>query len=173
MEDDFKNISNKVNSVLPDDWIGGFELGWSWTEDFERRIYSLYLQGMNSNLLKLLYDAGYDTGKRLGEGILSYFELEPRSLKERAYYFDVFLSKIQIVTIKYSKEEGYRVLTFIGGTQFSRNFKELTGESICHHTAGLIAGCTKALFNRDVIVVESRCLAKGDTDCEFRVWVTD
>ena len=168
----FEKINESVDNVLTDDWIEGFELGWSWVVDFEKNIYDLYSYEKNSNLLKLLYDAGFTSGKSLGEGILNYFELQSKSLKERAYYFDAFVSKIQFATIKFLKREDHQSLTFVGGTVASQEFRELD-EVICHHTGGLIAGCTKALFDRDVVVVESRCRAKGDSDCEFLVWPDD
>lgn len=170
MEEKINNISRKVDSVLTDDWIEGFELGWSWVVDFETEMYRLFPYEKESDILRALYDAGYNSGIKLGKGILNYFELESKSLKERARYFDAFLSRIQIATIKFSKREKHRALTFVGGTPFARAFLGVTEYAICYHTAGIIAGCTKALFDRDVVVVESRCLARGDNDCEFRVW---
>ena len=170
MDVDPEWIGSKVDDVLTDEWIEGFELGWSWIVDLEREIYDLYPYEGDSKFLRVLYDAGYNSGERLGEGILNYFELESKGLKERAYYFDAFLSKIQLVRIEFSKEGDHRALTFVGGTPFARTFKEVVDGVICYHTAGLIAGCTKALFDKDVVVIESRCFARGDDDCEFQIW---
>jgi len=170
MEEGIKDISSKVDSALTDDWIEGFELGWSWVVDFEIEMYRLFPYEKESDLLRVLYDTGYGSGIKLGEGILRYFELESKVLKERALYFDAFLSRIQLATIKFSKRKNYRALTFVGGTPFARAFLGVTDDMICYHTAGIIAGCTKVLFDRNVVVVESRCLAKGDADCEFQVW---
>ena len=47
------------------------------------------------------------------------------------------------------------------------------GKAVCYFLGGNIAGALEASLNREVGCVESKCIAKGDSYCEFRIAISE
>lgn len=60
-----------------------------------------------------------------------------------------------------------------GVVRVKRSFeaKEYGGspDPVCHFLAGYIQGAVSEIFERESMVIENECLAKGDNTCSFKV----
>jgi len=168
-EELYRRVEERVYGALPEEWIEGFEMGVSWLLDLKAAIQDVIPYDIRHGGIITLYEAGERSGERLGRGLMNYFQLEEKDIKERAYYFDAFFARTQIVHIKFIKSGEERILRFVGGTPFAKMYRYAIERNVCYHTAGIIAGITKELAKKEVFVREIRCLAAGDEDCDFLV----
>ncbi len=111
------------------------------------------------------YEAGMISGERFGKWLMEKFDLKDKSIKERVYYLDLFVSKINLGDVEFIKGEENRI-QFKGGTMFAKDYKKV-GRNVCYHAAGFIAGATGTLSGGKFEAKEVKCVAAGDESCEF------
>ncbi|MCW7076489.1 MAG: V4R domain-containing protein [Candidatus Syntropharchaeales archaeon] len=169
-EDLYRKVDKTIKELFASNWEVGFDLWRRCLFNIQMLVEDTLPYDMRYGGIPFLYEAGYLSGKRIGEELMDRFNLHNKSMKERAYFMDAFVKNAGVgdpgfVTIL----EGKKGIRFPGGTYFAKAYGRQAGHTICTNTAGFIAGATDAITGKRWFVREVKCLAAGDEYCEFVV----
>lgn len=169
-KDLYRKIDDTVRETLESDWEVGFDLWRQCLFNIQTLVEDTLPYDMRYGGIPFLYEAGFLSGKRIGEELMERFNLNEKGMKERAYFMDAFVKNSGIGEPGFvSMLEGTKGITFPGGTYFAKEYGKQAGHTICTNTAGFIAGATDAITGEHWFVREVKCLAAGDDCCEFIV----
>ena len=167
----FKKIDSDVARFLKDNSTEGFKIWRGLMVDLQAVMESVIPYDIRYGGIPSFYEAGMISGERFGKWLIEEFNLKDKSIKERAYHLDVFVSQINLGDAEFSKE-GDKKIVFKGGTMFAKDYKKV-GRNVCYHAAGFIAGATGALSGGKFEAKEVKCVASGDESCEFVIKALD
>lgn len=140
--------------VLP---IGMF---WALWDDFERILRP-------SGLAAVLYDAGKKVGEHAAKRLKEMFKVEGeeliQSLAQAGKATGWGITAIKRIDIK------RYTATIIVKDCFEAAAWRKKPYSVCHWTRGYLAGYIGMVFGKTVEAIETKCMAKGDSHCEFKV----
>ena len=154
--------------------------------DAERALKEIIPEDIRTGLpFSFLYWVGEQSGRRVcqwffdSQWFLDSFEMETKSMRERAYHTDALFSILGIGEISFFKKGDERILRFEGGTYFAKREGNV-GRNVCHYVAGFIAGATGCLVRRkfisekgstkrEYVVEEIACVSNGSENCDFLV----
>ncbi|RLE87764.1 MAG: hypothetical protein DRJ49_06005 [Thermoprotei archaeon] len=127
-----------------------------------------YLFGMLRELgnggLAIMYHMGFRAGKALAERILSYFKDSKRSLMYTLLYNE------SLGHGKFKLEEYIeRAYCRIVARELSECLEVKSDKPNSQLFRGILAGCISKLWDEEVEVKETKCIAMGDPYCEFEV----
>lgn len=72
------------------------------------------------------------------------------------------------VEIKEFDEKNFKIILTLKNSCIATNYKK-SKTSVCHIIAGMGAGLSTMIFNKDMNCKETKCIAKGDAYCEFKI----
>jgi predicted hydrocarbon binding protein len=109
-------------------------------------------------------EVGQHAGKEFAKALLMD-EKEPEELQRLAevFFTQCGWGKIQ-TKMNLAKKEAF---VTIRNSATSRQIQ--SKEPVCHFIRGFIAGICDVIFNDSTECIETKCMAKGDALCEFRV----
>lgn len=119
---------------------------------------------LGSASMALWYEAGKHAGCAFSEGLVRLgveFEELPAALEE--FFTKGGWGKIQ-VEVDFTKKEA---LVTIKNSATARGVE--AKEPVCHSIRGFIAGVSDVMLHCSTECLETKCIAKGDPYCEFRV----
>jgi predicted hydrocarbon binding protein len=112
----------------------------------------------------ILLEAGKCAGKEFTESLLK----EGTLLEEVPTWLEIFFTQGGWGKIKARADFANKTaVVVIDNCATTRGIK--SREVSCHFVRGYVAGISEILFKTNVECVETRCMAKGDAYCEFRV----
>ena len=161
----FEKIESIVDESLKENSAAGFKIWRSLLVDLQAVMESVIPYDIRYGGIPSFYEAGMTSGERFGKWLMEEFDLKDKDIKERVYYLDVLVSKIDLGDVEFDKEGGNKII-FRGGTMFAKDYKKV-GRNVCYHAAGFIAGATGVLSGGKFEVKEVKCVASGDEYCEF------
>lgn len=129
-------------------------------------------------------------GKEMGETAAKQYienypfpELQPRGKRTHVLYGHV---KDIIYEEKVSRHPDGSIKSFHGVGKWIDSFEAnlhlqhhgLSSECACHTLSGFVSGAFSYEFGKSVITLETKCVAKGDPDCEFEIrleedWISE
>lgn len=119
------------------------------------KVYSQLKNTIFQNIAKL--------SSKLGGG-------EEGMLKTLQEIFDIYgLGNLVIANLDNQKKQAF---VRVYESSIAQSYLEKKGKSqtpVCTITAGVLAGIFSYLFKKDVNAVEGKCLAKGNSFCEFLI----
>lgn len=121
----------------------------------------------------ILYNIGYDIGK-------GYAESYRKSLQEIGIKDDVkeIVEKVTICFTRFSGlgkgeivKESHNPIRIIFRIydNYECEVVGYTGDFNSHFVRGMIAGVVEEIYNKKVLVVETKCISRGDPYCEFLI----
>ncbi|RLF17746.1 MAG: hypothetical protein DRZ82_09525 [Thermoprotei archaeon] len=120
------------------------------------------LRELGSGGLAIMYHMGFEAGKAMAEKLGSYFNDNERALRYILLYFES-LGHGRFSIEEYEEGRYCRII--------ARELIECMGvrstkpnSQVCR---GILAGAISNLWNKDVEITETKCIAKGDPYCEF------
>ncbi|HDM35978.1 MAG TPA: hypothetical protein ENG09_01805 [Candidatus Syntrophoarchaeum butanivorans] len=169
-EELYKRVDEAVRKMLESEWEVGFNLWRRCLLNIQILVEDTIPYDIRYGGIPFLYEAGFLSGKRIGEELMDRFNLHEKSMKERAYFMDSFVKNAGVGEPSFiTLLEGKKGIRFPGGTYLAREYGKRAGHTICANTAGFIAGATDAITGRHWFVREVKCVAAGDDCCEFLV----
>jgi len=140
--------------VLP---IGTF---WALWDGFERILRP-------SGLAAVLYDAGKRVGERAAKRLREMFKVEGKeliqALAQTGKATGWGITEIKSINMK------AHTSTIIVKDCFEAAAWRKKPYSVCHWTRGYLAGYMSTVFGKTVEATETKCMAKGDSHCEFEI----
>jgi predicted hydrocarbon binding protein len=140
--------------VLP---IGMF---WALWDGFERILQP-------SGLAAVLYNAGKEVGERAAKRLGEMFNIEGKELVQASVQAVKAtgwgITEVRSIDMKKSSA------TIIVKDCFEAAAWRKKPYNVCHWTRGYLAGCMSAVFKKHVEAVETKCMARGDQYCEFKI----
>jgi predicted hydrocarbon binding protein len=133
---------------------------WALWDGFERILQS-------SGLAAVLYNAGKEVGERTAKRLREMFHIEGKEL--------VQASPQAVKATGWGITEVSRIdmkkhsATIIVKDCFEAAAWRQKPYNVCHWTRGYLAGYMSAVFKKRVEAVETKCMAKGDEHCEFKI----
>ncbi len=142
-------------------------------EEFYRGLRKKLYSSFQSGASVILYDMGLGYGELMGE-----------NMKKMG------VSKLEVIKnfMELGKTHGYgvfntpflkMVLTGLQGEpavrledSFFASSVGNTGKAECYLMAGIVAGASQVLLNKEFVCVEEKCMCKGDPFCEFKLKAT-
>ena len=140
--------------ILP---IGMF---WALWDGFERILQP-------SGLAAVLYNAGKEVGRHVAERLGEMFHIEGKELIQafaqavRATGWGI----IEVSRIDMKKHSA----TIIVKDCFEAAAWRKKPYTVCHWTRGYLAGYMSTVFGKPVDAIETKCMARGDKYCEFKI----
>ena len=137
--------------------IGAF---WALWDGFERIL-------KHSGLSAVLYDAGKRTGEHAAKRLKEIFGLSDKgliqALSQAGQATGWAITEFRQVDFKRC------TATIIVKDCFEAAAWRKKPYAVCHWTRGYLAGYMSTVFSNPVEAMETKCIAKGDKYCEFRV----
>jgi len=140
--------------ILP---IGMF---WALWDGFERILKP-------SGLAAVLYNAGKEVGEHAAERLSEMFNVEGEKLVQ-AFSQAVKATGWGIAEVS-SIDMKKHTATIIVKDCFEAAAWRKKPYNVCHWTRGYLAGYMSRVFGKRVEAVETKCLAKGDEHCQFKI----
>ncbi len=139
-------------------------------EGFYKGMRDKLYERFQSGASVILYEMGLGYGDIMGKDMVnmgvSKFETITKFMelgKKRGYgEFHIPLLRSFLSTLK-----GEPVVSF--KNSFFATSVGRTGKAECYIMAGIIAGASRVLLNKEFVCVEEKCLCKGDSSCEFKL----
>lgn len=157
----------EIENFLEEKKYQGFDM-WRWAVmDLQKAFADTIPYDTRRGGIPALYEAGRVSGERTGQWLMENFDLSDKSIKERTHYTDALFPLIGLGDMEFVKEPE-RILRFKKGTFFGKKITQFE-RNICYYVAGFIAGATYALTNIEVEVTETKCVARGDEHCDFKI----
>lgn len=163
----YENIDSEVRYFLRLNYPIGYDIWRRLLVDLQSTLEDVLPYDIRYGGIPSFYEAGEKSGEYFGELVFKHFNLENKSVKERAYYLDSLVKHIRMSEVKFSRQ-GKNIIKCNGGTMFATDYPK-TGRYVCYHASGFIAGATSAITGRKFVVKEIKCVSAGDNDCEFLV----
>jgi len=140
--------------ILP---IGMF---WALWDGFERILQP-------SGLAAVLYNAGKEVGERAAKRLREMFDIEGEELTQ-AFAQAVKATGWGITEVSRIDMKKHSA-TIIVRDCFEAAAWRKKPYNVCHWTRGYLAGYMSTVFGKRVEAVETKCMAKGDKCCEFKI----
>lgn len=140
--------------ILP---IGMF---WALWDGFERILKP-------SGLAAVLYNAGKEVGDRAAKRLSEMFNIEGKELVQ------AFAQAVKATGWGVTEVSGIDMkkhsATIIVKDCFEAAAWRKKPYVVCHWTRGYLAGYMSTVFGKPVEAVETKCMAKGDEHCQFKI----
>jgi len=132
--------------------------------DLQKRLEALL---SNSAATVILVEVGRECGKRSAERIKEERHIEGGELlsavaqhKKEQAWGDVDFREINL-----EQKRGYIIV----GNCFEAVKYGHSNTPVCHFMKGFLVGALSVVFDQDIMLDETSCLAKGDEHCEFHI----
>ena len=120
------------------------------------------LRELGGGGLAIMYHMGFRAGETIAAKLSGYFENNKKALEYLLLYYE---------SLGHGR---FKLESYIGGVYCRVVVRELlecidvsSGEPNSQLFRGILAGFLSKLWGREVKVVETKCIAKGDPCCEF------
>lgn len=130
------------------------------------KLYSKFQSGASV----ILYDMGLGYGEIMGRNMnemkISKFELINKFMElGRTHGYGVFHTPLlKMILSGIQGEPSVRIENCFFATSVGN-----TGKSECYIMAGIIAGASQIILDKNFTCIEEKCLCKGDPYCEFKL----
>jgi len=167
-----KLLKPMKSGMLADTYFFPLVLGDERIVIFRKSIYEGFIAGIKKQFgtagEAFLYYAGFDVGQRAYKYYSEIaFTSDPKELEEIASALGATMGWATLEVAEFSIEKKMARIRFYNN--FECELVKESKEPYSHFLRGVIAGFFNGLFGQGALVKETKCIAKGDNYCEFKV----
>ena len=137
----------------------------SWLREVNRVIVEEYGSGAEA----LVFHVGFKVGYRIVDHWMKASGLTGKHLIilafEAAKLFN-WISEYEILELDLNKPD---IIFRVWNLMDCSPFREGLSKATSHYFRGMISGIVSRIVQKQIVFVETKCLAKGDPHCEFRI----
>jgi len=133
---------------------------------FHKRLWDI----LSTGSITILYEIGYELGKDMMAEFKRRFKNTAKIFPVGIHhYFLLGAGKLEMNPIQLLRIAVTRSLTVKIKNNFPAVVLGETGQAECHISRGYLTGAAETLTGKKWTCVETRCLCKGDPNCEFKL----